>query len=175
MALMKWSTLFGSGLVRLISGVALFVGTNVSMAQFTDQPVELAGISSGCAVWGDYDQDGDLDILISGTTNGFSSGVITQIYRNDNGQFIDIRADLAGLIYVSAAWGDYDNDGDLDLVLTGWDPAVTNNITHVYRNDGGVFTDLRANLPGGAAGSVAWGDLDNDGDLDLGLCSKICG
>lgn len=143
------------------------------MAQFTNQPVGLPGISSGSAVWGDYDHDGDLDILISGTTNGFSSGVITQIYRNDNGQFIDIRADLPGLIYVSAAWGDYDNDGDLDFVLTGWDPAVTNNITRIYQNDGGVFTDLQANLPGGAAGSVAWGDLDNDGDLDLLITGQL--
>ena len=65
----------------------------------------------------------------------------------------------------SAAWGDYDNDGDEDLYLTVDGP------NHLFRNDGGGrFTDVTETAGVGNAGfsvGTAFGDLDNDGDLDL--------
>ena len=81
--------------------------------------------------------------------------------------FTDINAGLPGVSYSSAAWGDYDNDGDLDILLTG---ASTNAvpIARIYRNNGSsTFTDIDAGLPGVSRGSAAWGDYDNDGDLDI--------
>lgn len=66
----------------------------------------------------------------------------------------------------SNAWGDADNDGDLDLVVTFFDAPV-----RLYRNSPDGFADVgaKAGLPtdGGNPRSVAWGDYDNDGDLDL--------
>ena len=66
----------------------------------------------------------------------------------------------------SNAWGDADNDGDLDLVITFRDAPV-----RLYINSPEGFTDIgaEAGLPtdGGNPRSVAWGDYDNDGDLDL--------
>lgn len=66
----------------------------------------------------------------------------------------------------SNAWGDYDNDGDLDLVV-----VFNNAPVRLYRNSPDGFEDAAAGsgLPtdGGNARSVAWGDYDNDGDLDL--------
>ena len=64
----------------------------------------------------------------------------------------------------SVAWGDYDNDGDLDVLLTGPSGGVA---SRVYRNNGGTFSDIGAGLPGVSISSVAWGDYDNDGDLDI--------
>jgi len=65
----------------------------------------------------------------------------------------------------SAAWGDYDNDGDEDLYLTVDGP------NHLFRNDGGGrFTDVTESAGVGNQGfsvGTAFGDLDNDGDLDL--------
>ena len=65
----------------------------------------------------------------------------------------------------SAAWGDYDNDGDEDLYLTVDGP------NHLFRNDGrGRFTDVTESAGVGNQGvsvGTAFGDLDNDGDLDL--------
>jgi FG-GAP repeat. len=131
---------------------------------FTDITAGLPGLYYCSAAWGDYDNDGDLDLLLSGTLS--SDERISRIYRNDNGVFTDIEAGLTGVYQSSVAWGDYDNDGDLDLVLSG----MSNNnqrITKIYRNDNGVFTDINAGLSGASWGSVAWGDYDNDGDLDL--------
>jgi FG-GAP-like repeat/FlgD Ig-like domain len=129
---------------------------------FTDIGAGLEGVHEGSVAWGDYDKDGDLDVLLTGTS---SSGSISLIYRNDAGTFTDIGAGLVGVNNSSVAWGDFDNDGDLDVLLTGKVPL--NRISRIYRNDSGVFADIEAGLTGVAYSSVAWGDYDNDGDLDV--------
>ncbi|MDP8245355.1 MAG: CRTAC1 family protein [Candidatus Hinthialibacter antarcticus] len=68
-----------------------------------------------------------------------------------------------------AAWGDFDNDGDADLFVA----TVPNN--DLYRNDGGVFTNIAASagVQDGDMEAIgaAWGDYDGDGDLDLYVCN----
>ena len=64
------------------------------------------------------------------------------------------------------AWADFDNDGDYDLFV-GFRPGRPNRL---YRNDGGVFTDIAADV--GVADmentrAAAWGDFDGDGHIDL--------
>jgi hypothetical protein len=133
---------------------------------FIDLGVVLEGAYHGSVAWGDYDNDGDLDILRSGDDGSYTPA--SKLYRNDGGgAFSEIAAGLPGVWYSSVAWGDYDNDGDLDILLTGRDGA-SNPVSGVYRNDGGgSFTDIGAGLTGVLRGSVAWGDVDNDGDLDI--------
>lgn len=128
---------------------------------FTDINPNLTGVAYSSSEWGDYDNDGDLDILISGND-------LAKVYRNDGaGVFTDLNAGLAGVRQSASNWGDYDNDGDLDILLTGFD-ADFNGLTKIYRNDGaGIFTDINATLPGIHNGAVQWGDYDNDGDLDV--------
>ncbi len=127
--------------------------------QFTEQTsITLIGVSSSSAAWGDYDNDGDLDILLTGNTENES---VSKIYRNEgNNSFAEQTSiTLVGVSSSSAAWGDYDNDGDLDIHLG----------TRIYRNNGGnTFTD-QISLIGVSTGSAAWGDYDNDGDLDIVL------
>gem|GEM_PF-1039093 len=129
---------------------------------FTDISASLTGVNSGSAEWGDYDNDGDLDILLTGIDGSFVS--VAKIYRNDAGSFTDIAASLEGIHWGTAVWGDYDNDGDLDILLTGADTA---GVSKVYRNDKGNFTDINAPLDQVYSSSAAWGDYDNDGDLDI--------
>jgi PKD repeat protein len=132
---------------------------------FQDINAGLPGTVVGRSTWGDYDNDGDLDLLITGYS---SYDPFTEIYRNDGGDdFTDINAGLVQVYFSSCDWGDYDNDGDLDIVLAGRDDDDF-SITKIYRNDGqGIFTDVNAELTGAAIGTVEWGDYDNDGDLDL--------
>ena len=125
--------------------------------------IELTGVNLSSVAWGDYDNDADLDILLTGNTG---HGKISKIYRNDSGNFTDIGAGLAGVTRGSVAWGDYDNDADSDILLTGRDED-DNPISKIYRNDSGSFNDIGANLTGVEESSVAWGDYDNDGDLDI--------
>jgi len=122
----------------------------------------------GSAEWGDFDIDGDLDILATGNDG---AGPRSMIYRNENGDWFNtVSAGLPNLQYGRARWGDYDNDGYPDLVVCG-DNDVGDPMTEVMRNQGnGNFNYMGSNLPGagnGARSDVAWGDLDNDGNLDI--------
>jgi hypothetical protein len=136
---------------------------------FSDIGAGLIGVRSSSVAWGDYDNDGDLDILLTGRSAG---GPVARVYRNSGGAnptFSDIGAGLIGVEYSSVAWGDYDNDGDLDILLTG-SASPTSRVAVVYRNSGGLnptFSDVGAGLTAVEQSSVAWGDYDNDGDLDI--------
>ena len=86
---------------------------------FTEQTsIALTGVSISSVAWGDYDNDGDLDILLTGSTD---SGNISKIYRNNGDNTFTEQTSIAltGVDNSSVAWGDYDNDGDLDILLTG--------------------------------------------------------
>ncbi|MFN8441585.1 MAG: FG-GAP-like repeat-containing protein [Caldilineaceae bacterium] len=131
-------------------------------ASFSSTNINLPLLFNSVSDWGDYDNDGDLDLLI----NGNNGQPITRIYRNDGADtFTDLQAGLPAMTG-ALAWGDYDVDGDLDLVLAGKDSGGQRR-TLIYRNDGGNFSDINAGLPGVEWSSVDWGDYDNDGDLDL--------
>lgn len=135
-------------------------------------------MGSGLA-WGDYDDSGYPDLLlvnIEGSLLDSSAAGRCALYRNDgDGTFTDVtdEADLGcDGVGMAAAWGDYDNDGHLDLYITR---SGTNLL---YRNDGdGTFTDIsgEAGVGGGdsfSAGAV-WGDYDLDGQLDLYVANYV--
>jgi hypothetical protein len=124
----------------------------------------VASYSSG--VWGDYNNDGHLDFVLAGQLSSYSR--ITRIYRNNgDGTFTrDTQADAGMPGAPGAAWGDYDNDGKPDLVLSGYGTRI-----RIYHNNGdGTFTEdtqADAGLPVNLVGTVAWGDFNNDGFLDV--------
>jgi hypothetical protein len=138
-----------------------------SSSALSDSGTLLPGLCYGSLAWGDYDNDGDLDLAVAGLAGGTTN--ISKIYRNDNGVLTDIGASLTAVRLCSLAWGDYDNDGDLDLAIAGGYTFDGTGATKIYRNDNGVFTDVAAALPGFSNSSLAWGDYDNDGDLDLAI------
>jgi uncharacterized repeat protein (TIGR01451 family) len=137
---------------------------------FTDSGISnLAGAGYGSVAWGDYDNDGDLDILLTGSTNGMGTGALTRLYRNNgDGTFTSVSTALSNVFFGSAAWGDYDNDGYLDVLLTGSDASFA-DVTRIYHNQGnGTFSAAAVTLPALSSGSTGrWGDYDADGDLDI--------
>ncbi len=143
---------------------------------FTDitMPVhELGGNQwSGRAVWGDSDNDGDLDLYVAQSLEG-------ALLRNDGwAGFVDVTGGnpllMNGRRSRGVAWGDYDADGLIDLYVAA--SVGNNNESRLLHNDGGnAFTDVTAiSGPVGdpATGrGVAWADCDNDGDLDFYLAN----
>lgn len=135
---------------------------------FTDCGVTLPNRVSCSASFGDYDNDGDLDILMTGGTIAESSIGYLQIFRNDgNFSFSIVNVATTGVRNGNAEFGDYDNDGWLDVVVTG-SAGSGNYITKIYQgSSSGVFTDAQVTLLGLRYSRVAWVDYDCDGDLDI--------
>lgn len=116
----------------------------------------------------DYDNDGDLDILV---VNYGPNGLL----RNDGGRaFIDVAPALGLAIdsrYDTGTWGDFDHDGRLDVYING---TVGRDITYrdyLFHNDGDQFTDVTPHImhEHDSDHGAHWVDFDSDGDLDLSL------
>jgi hypothetical protein len=142
----------------------------------TEQKFMAETIGAG-GLFFDYDNDGWLDIFL---VNGGSfvdpeleRASRNRLYRNKgDGTFAAVDADLDGSGYrMGACAGDFDNDGRVDLYLTGV------GANHLYHNLGdGSFADVTASAGVTApvwSASCAFGDIDNDGDLDLYVVNYV--
>jgi len=135
---------------------------NGVFTKITSSPLSTEIVRSFAPAWGDYDNDGNLDIFL------INNGGRNLLYRNKgNGVFEKITAgDIVNeaLTTFGIAWGDYDNDGDLDLVI-----ADDSGKNYLYRNNGGgTFTRLNPFVsPSASSFGCNWADYDNDGDLDV--------
>jgi FG-GAP-like repeat/Secretion system C-terminal sorting domain len=139
---------------------------------FTDTETNLGYFNSSSAAWGDYDNDGDLDILLTGDSG---AGAHSKLFKNNNGLFTDVEANLPGVMAGKSGWVDVDMDGDLDIYLTGFDDALEAKF-FLFRNDlDDGFEEIFCWMPGVALASVAWGDIDNDGDQDVAFSGKGSG
>jgi enediyne biosynthesis protein E4 len=146
------------------------------------EEVDLPSTGSRSA-WGDYDQDGDDDLITGGTT----------LYQNQgDGTWLDV-SDLSGISALamggSGVWGDYDNDGCLDLIIF---EETYQQGERLLRNDcqGGfedqtqyaglddlqtlVSCDAESESEHAPSAAAAWVDLDQDGYLDLFVSNFLC-
>jgi hypothetical protein len=130
-------------------------------------------MGSGLA-WGDFDNDGYEDLFVvsgGGPLNLPDSQLAPSLlYRNlGNGSFEPVRDFSETRIRgMGAAWGDYNNDGWLDLVVTGYDTIL------LFRNDHGRFVrDRQFPSPKGFWAGAAWGDYNRDGFPDLYICGYV--
>ncbi|MFQ6609887.1 MAG: FG-GAP-like repeat-containing protein [Fidelibacterota bacterium] len=130
---------------------------------------ESAGVSSSgqsqVAVAADYDADGDLDLFVGVTNN------LSKLYRNNgNSTFLEVSLEV-GIIYtgniLGAAWGDYNNDGWVDLYIANFGGR-----NYLFQNNEGIFTDVTFEV--GAQGPMndfcmqaIFIDFDNDGDQEI--------
>ncbi|MDZ7288745.1 MAG: FG-GAP-like repeat-containing protein [candidate division KSB1 bacterium] len=129
--------------------------------------------------WGDYNNDGFMDLWLHPFT-GDNAGP-NRLYRNNGDRTFTDVAPALGMdsLYSSSAtatrgasWGDYNNDGWLDLLV-----QRRNGNHELWKNNGdGTFTDVgdqaRVTIPGGDLRTVAFVDYDSDGWLDIFLCTN---
>ncbi|MFQ5639950.1 MAG: CRTAC1 family protein [bacterium] len=136
------------------------------------------------AAWGDYDNDGWLDLFVVNTIGRLNlteeeiaeSPATCQLYHNNgDGTFSEVSK-MAGVDLrrwgMAAAWGDYNNDGWADLFVSSYGENA------LFHNNGdGTFTDKSAES--GIAGETgfwtgaSWADFNRDGNLDLYVCGYV--
>lgn len=135
----------------------------------TGAVVNAVGHSPG-GTWGDYNNDGFLDLFVYNGMDGIDYPPF--LYRNNgDGTFTDVASGPPLSVPVesyTSCWGDYDNDGQLDLFVSGTKGQVC-----LYRNEGnGNFTqntNTGVILDPADWGKAVWGDYDNDGLVDFAL------
>lgn len=155
--------------IVLFSQQSLFVEVSANLGiQHSYQHSKLWG---GGVSFFDYNMDGRADLT-------FSNGIGQQLRifeNNDSGVFLEMTTQMSLTVQVetkSVLWADYDNDGDQDLLVTGY-----YEITRLFRQDGPmVFTDMTG-ISGITIDSLqmapgCWFDYDNDGWLDLYVCNR---
>jgi len=149
-----------------------------TFAKITGQNIVTDGGESFGGSWGDYDNDGDLDLFVPNISSS-STGDNFLYTNNGDGTFTRVtEGEIVndGGYSFGSSWGDYDNDGDLDLFVANY-PFGGVNTDFLYENNGnGTFTKITDDAVttdiGGSYGT-AWGDYDRDGDLDLAIARML--
>jgi hypothetical protein len=123
--------------------------------------------------WGDFDNDGDLDLFISNTPDFapfpvFSKRYQSRLYKNENGKFIDITKKIFSNMYgidnnvLSSTLADFNNDFYPDLFISS--PSYKKSVLYLNR-EGKLFEAVKTfNLPGFASTAI---DINHDGQLDI--------
>jgi len=144
----------------ILSGLA-FSSYGQSFVQTSDNFLPLY---NGRIEWADLDQDSDLDLIYSGFSEG-ANEYFTKMYENLNGNFILRNTALPNIRNGTFALGDYNKDGDLDVLLSGL--SNSGNISVLYENNGAFSFSMKSSFPGLINSTTSWFDIDNDEDLDL--------
>ena len=137
--------------------------------RITTAPIATDPVDGQVWNWIDYDNDGDLD----GYQTNYTLTSTNNLYRNDGGTYVRMtQSDVGTIVSLSrsglaSVWGDYDNDGDVDCLVTNDGAAPCDFFVN---NGDGTFTqdttsDIATSV-GPHYGATA-GDYDRDGDLDL--------
>ncbi|MFC2124113.1 FG-GAP-like repeat-containing protein, partial [Bacteroidota bacterium] len=120
-------------------GQQLILYRNLGDFQF-EETVLRHNIYNGFIDAGDYDNDGDIDIVYNGENTNTWEVILNILENAGDGTFTDHEIELTGSYYGAVRWFDYDNDGWLDIIITGCkisgDPA--SKISKIYRNESGI-------------------------------------
>ncbi len=164
---LAWSS---SSETLLVLGALLVTSPVTALAQFVDATLPPLDVNTGDGnvigvSWADFDQDGDLDLYSA----DFTVTGASRLFRRDGpNAFSDVTsATTQGGQVSSGGFGDYDDDGDMDLYLNSPSDGGDNRL---LRNDGGTtFADVTVPPLGSSTGgrTTTWLDFDLDGDLDL--------
>jgi len=165
---------------NIIPFLFIFLTNNLLAQNFVETNDQLIGVRDSSIKWGDYDNDGDLDILLVGQDiHGISR---FRIYRNSNGVFDELILDISNLpIFLdsSADWGDFDNDGDLDFIVSGFTRPAGGEVamTKIYQNDlinSGFNQNTKPSSPNNLTSNVkgntiilSWNIPQNNADRNL--------
>jgi hypothetical protein len=149
---------------------------------FVDTNAGMTGVAKCALAWGDFDEETWPDLVVAGLYDELANPITTLYHNESDGgtgrKLTPVSTGLVGLERVSLDWGDYNNDGAPDLAILGVVNGTLTATSRIYRNDGSgggggwTFTDIGAPLPNVMWGSLAWGDYDGNGTLDLAISGR---
>ena len=136
------------------------------------------GVWGSSIAFSDVNNDGSADVLITGCSSLSQEIVIAKLYINDgDGNFTESQGTpFAEVAFGAIAFSDVNNDGNDDVLITGSpNPSVINPIAKLYINDGsGKFTEMTGTpFIGVDVGSVAFSDVNNDGNEDVLITGSL--
>jgi hypothetical protein len=138
---------------------------------FTPADAGLTAVCESSASIADVDGNGTMDLLIAGQAETSSGSVpSTTLYlQTDDGTFAPANANLTGVSRGASSVGDVDENGNADLLVTGYaGDGLTNPRTTLYlQSDDGTFTEASAGLTNAASSATAIADMNGDGHEDL--------
>lgn len=153
-------------LILLTTILIIIFNISVEAQNFQQKNNFFRGIENGNIIWGDFNNNGLLDLFIVGR----AWEPIAEIHRNNgDGTFTKLtNSYVIPLSAASAAWVDVNNDGFLDLIVSGYYQLLNRPVTRVYiNNNGESFTMANNNITGAYYSNIATGDFDNDGKIDF--------
>ncbi len=164
---MKQTQLFSIVIISFTSGYA----QTLDFTKANPQP-NIMEAYGGVFAGGDVDDDGDIDLFMTGITPQTRSRLY---FNNGTGEFTESTQVFPRTGTGQAILKDFDGDTDLDLFFSGIN-QLNQTFTHIYTNNGaGVFSQVvNAGLPIISKG-VAMADVDNDTDLDVIITSAVSG
>jgi hypothetical protein len=149
-----------------------------TFTRVTGQNIVTDGEMSAGASWGDYNNDGFMDLFVANLPGGSSANNF--LYQNNgDGTFTRITEGAIvndGGYSFGSTWGDFDNDGDLDLYVANYNLGESNvNFLYLNQSDGTFLRAAGEAIATDVNGSVgtACGDYDNDGDLDIFVANSL--
>lgn len=148
---------------------------NIVTAQNFEKVVStenLKGGYLGFASFVDYNNDGFLDIFVTGVDFIHGNFLNAILYKNNGDKTFTESSikNIPRVIYGDCSWGDFNNDGNLDLIYSGTTSGFPeHNITKIYKNinNGCEFVEIPNSIPAIYRGTVKWVDVNNDGLLDV--------
>jgi len=183
----KWIDINSDDYIDLLTSsgdsILVYFNNGTGLLELIENQTINLGLTAGSISVADFNSDGYDDFVLAGIRPEFNDSLITHIYKNNNGDGFILHQELQGACYGGLDWGDYDNDGDLDLISSGvtvYDtfvvPPSSNPITKVYAQESSGNFSMDTSLyiiDSVGFSSVQWGDYDNDGDLDLLLNGQL--
>lgn len=164
------------GFNRLISNKIesdeIIVSNNITKTLFQKIAQSITKIDYPEQTFLDYDNDGDLDVHVSGRIAG-ANEFSNNLYLNDNGNYIKTQLEFPMVGNEAKSWIDFDNDGDLDLLMTGEELVQFKTTLHLLRNNDGKLDEVENDIQPLSFATHEWGDFDNDGDFDLLLVGGL--
>ncbi|MEL7119961.1 MAG: FG-GAP-like repeat-containing protein [Bacteroidota bacterium] len=161
----------------ILLSISIIIPQLLSAQKFMEvaQSPPFDGVLRSAIAFADIDGDGDQDVLITGQKSSMELILISKLYTNDgSGKFVEKPGtSFQGVRNGSIAFADIDGDDDQDLIITGLNDSIV-PVTKLFTNDGfGNFTEQAIpTIDGVSYSSIAFSDVDGDGDQDLFITGR---